>query len=170
MVCNTRERKGKTSCSSRPIPEKELKDATIKIMEKSEFTREYFKRKAEKVLIYGDRIEFILLSGKVSTIRREYSGERGSNPFFCKIYCGYCGDIFHRANWKKQGKVWLCSKRDGDYKVKKIKEDEIIKASKHFIGEDYGGKVVEYIDKIYIKDDTVTFIFKDGMVKIWQRK
>lgn len=81
-----------------------------------------------------------------------------------------CGDIFHRTNWKKQGKVWICSKRNGSCKVKKIREDEIIEASKSFLGEDYGGKVVEYIDKIYIKDDSVTFTFKDGTVKIWQRK
>lgn len=169
-VCNTRERKGKNVCSSRPILENELKEATIKIMGKSEFTREDFKKKAEKILVYGDRIDFILLSGKNSSVKREYSGERGSNPFFCKIYCGYCGDIFHRANWKKQGKVWLCSKRNGDCKVKRIRENEVIEVSRSFLGDDYGGKVVEYIDKIHIKDDTVAFTFKDGMVKIWQRK
>lgn len=169
-VCNTRERKGKNVCSSRPILENELKEATIKIMGKSEFTREDFKKKTEKILVYGDRIDFILLSGKNSSVKREYSGERGSNPFLCKIYCGYCGDIFHRANWKKQGKVWLCSKRNGDCKAKRIRENEVIEASRSFLGDDYGGKVVEYIDKIHIKDDTVAFTFKDGMVKIWQRK
>ena len=169
-ICNTRERKGKTSCTSRPILEKVLKKAAMKIMGEENFSRHEFRNKVEKVIVYGDRIDFILCDGGVSSIKREYSGERGSNPFFCKIYCGYCGDIFHRANWKKQGKVWLCSKRNGDCKVKRMRENEVIEASRSFLGDDYGGKVVEYIDKIHIKDDTVAFTFKDGMGKIWQRK
>jgi phage integrase family site-specific recombinase len=169
-ICNTRERKGKTSCTSRPILEKELKKAAMKIMGEENFSRHEFRNKVEKVIVYGDRIDFILCDGGVSSIKREYSGERGSNPYFCKIYCSNCGDILHRAKWSSEGKVWICSKTCGECSVRHIKENEIFEASKHFLGEDYNGKVVEYIDKIYISNEEAKFIFKDGTVKIWQRK
>lgn len=61
-------------------------------------------------------------------------------------------------------------KKNGNCKVRKISEHEIIEASRHFLGEYYQGKVVEYIDKIYVKNDDLSFIYKDGSVKIWQRK
>ena len=76
----------------------------------------------------------------------------------------------HRAKWSSEGKVWICSKTCGECSVRHIKENEIFEASKHFLGEDYNGKVVEYIDKIYISNEEAKFIFKDGTVKIWQRK
>lgn len=169
-VCNQKERKGLKACSSRPILEKELFGAATSIMGRSDLSRTEFKGKVEKVVVYGDRIEFELTDGKITSIKRVYSEERESNPFFCKIYCGYCGDIFFRANWKKLGRVWMCSKKNGDCSVKRIYEDEIIEVCKTFLGNDYEGKVVEYIEKIYIKDDTASFNYKDGRVKIWQRK
>lgn len=169
-VCNTRERKGKTVCSSRPITENELKKAAIKIMGKEDFARHEFQSRIEEVIIYGDRLEFMHTSGKISSIKREYSGERGSNPYLCKIYCSNCGDILYRTKWSSEGKVWICSKTCGACNASYIKESEIIEISKHFLGEDYKGKVVEYIDKISVSNDNVKFIYKDGKVKIWQRK
>lgn len=168
--CNKRERKGKHTCSSRPIYENELFEAVKTIMGKEDYSRTEFLDKVSKVIVYGDRIEFILQNGKVSSIRRVYTGKRGSNPFTCKIYCGYCKDIFYRTNWGKQSIVWICTKRNRNCKVRKISEHEIIEASRHFLGEYYQGKVVEYIDKIYVKNDDVSFVYKDGSVKIWQRK
>lgn len=165
-VCNTRERKGVDECDSRPISEKELILEADKVMESKVWTKEEFKNKVEKIMVYGDRLEFVLKNKKLKLIKRVYTGKRGSNPYTNKIFCEHCGEKMIRANSSRHSKAWYCTGKDN----RALKEKELIEASVYFFAEEYQGKIVEYVDKIEVGGDTVEFKLRDGGVKVWQRK
>lgn len=165
-VCNNRERNGMASCDSRPISEEELYDSTYEIMGSNDYSVDEFKEKISKIIVYGDRLEFVLKNNKIKSIIRHYTGLRGSNPFTNKIYCGECNSKCIRKKAGKRGKAWYCSKSD----VKPLYEQELIKACIYLFGNDYQGKIVEYIKKIIVLEKIVSFEYKDGDVKTWQRE
>ena len=167
-VCNTRERKGMKSCECRPIWETELIDAATQVLGGT-FDESAFSREVKQVTIYSDRIEFSMQNGNCKTILREYSGQRGQNAFTNKIWCGSCGCKCKRSNYGKK-KVWCCSHPRTMCQMKRLPENELFEAAERLLGENFQVKVAADIERIIVFDDTVNFEFKNGTVKIWQRK
>ena len=54
--------------------------------------------------------------------------------------------------------------------MKRLPENELLEAAERLLGENFQAKVVADIERIIVFDDTVNFEFKNGTVKIWQRK
>ena len=54
--------------------------------------------------------------------------------------------------------------------MKRLPESELLEAAKKLLGENFRAKVASDIERIIVSDDTVNFEFKNGTVKIWQRK
>ena len=168
--CNTRERKGRESCDSRPIKEEELVAAVRTVMEKDDFDTAELRRKVSKIVIHGDRIDFHLVNGRIKKIARIYNGQRGSNPFTNKVYCTSCGSKCERDTWMKGTKVWSCSQPRTKCRLKRLPESELREAAASFFGNGYEGKIVQNVERITISDDTVIFHLKEGGAYRWQRQ
>lgn len=54
--------------------------------------------------------------------------------------------------------------------MKRLSENELLEATKKLLGKNFKAKVAADIERITVFDDTVNFEFKNGTVKIWQRK
>ena len=161
--CNTKERKGMSVCSSRPISEEELNDVAEQAV--GRICDEDFRKAVACIIIYGDRIEFQLSNGRTKNILRHYSGKRGSNPYTNKVYCECCGKKCER-NSVKGMKLWHCS----FCKEKDLKETDLISASKSIFGDNYGGQIVEAVEKTMITSKTVKFIMKNGETRQWEKE
>ena len=168
--CNTRERKGRESCDSRPIKEEELAAAVRTVMEKDDFDTAELRRKVSKIVIYGDRIDFHLVNGRIKKTARIYNGQRGSNPFTNKVYCASCGSKCERDTWTKGTKVWACSQPRTKCRLKRLPESELKEAAESLFGDCYEGKIVQNVERIVISDDEVIFQLKEGGAYRWQRQ
>ena len=168
--CNTRERKGRESCDSRPIKEEELVAAVRTVMEKEDFDATKLRRKVSKIVIYGDRIDFHLVNGHIKKTARIYNGQRGSNPFTNKVYCASCGSKCERDIWTKGAKVWSCSQPRIKCRLKRLPESELKEATESLFGDCYEGKIVQNVKRIVISDDEVIFQLKEGGAYRWQRQ
>ncbi len=160
-ICNNKERK--KACDSRPIMESELIAATEQVLGTDIAT---FTKEIQHVTVFGDRIEFMFQSGQVKTVTRQYYLSRRSNPFVKKVYCS-CGRKCERDNSTRGTglKVWKCP---ACHQI--IKQAELVQASKETLGENYGGQVVEHVEKIILENEKFTFEMKGGASKEWQRK
>ena len=78
--CNTRERKGRESCDSRPIKEEELVAAVRTVMEKDDFDTAELRRKVSKIVIHGDRIDFHLVNGRIKRPPESTQGSAAAIP------------------------------------------------------------------------------------------
>ena len=168
--CNTRERKGRKSCDSRPIKEEELVAAVRTVMEKDDFDAAGLKRKVSKIVIHGDRIDFHLVNGRIKKTARIYNGQRGSNPFTNKVYCASCDSKCERDTWTKGIKVWSCSQPRTKCRLKRLPESELKEATESLFGDCYEGKIVQNVKRIVISDDEVIFQLKEGGAYRWQRQ
>ena len=168
--CNTRERKGRESCDSRPIKEEELVAAVRDVMEKDDFDTAELRRKVSKIVIYGDCVEFHLVNGRIKKIARIYNGQRGSNPFTNKVYCASCGSKCERDTWTKGTKVWSCSQPRTKCGLKRLPESELREAAASFFGDGYEGKIVQNVERITVSDNEVIFQLKEGGAYRWQRQ
>ena len=168
--CNTKERKGSTACDSRPIKEEELVAAVRAVMEKDDFDTAELRRKVSKIVIYGDCVELHLTNGRIKKTARIYNGQRGSNPFTNKVYCGSCGSKCERDTWTKGIKVWSCSQPRTKCRLKRLTESELKQAAESFFGDGYEGKIVQNVERIIISDDEVIFQLKEGGAYRWQRQ
>ena len=168
--CNTRERKGRESCDSRPIKEEELVAAVRIVMEKDDFDTVELKRKVSKIVIHGDCVEFHLTNGRIKKTARIYNGQRGSNPFTNKVYCASCGSKCERDTWTRGTKVWACSQLRTKCGLKQLSESELKEAAESFFGDGYEGKIVQNVKRIVISDDEVIFQLKEGGAYRWQRQ
>ena len=168
--CNTRERKGRESCDSRPIKEEELVAAVRTVMEKEDFDATKLRRKVSKIVIYGDRIDFHLVNGRIKKTARIYNGQRGGNPFTNKVYCASCGSKCERDIWTKGAKVWSCSQPRIKCRLKRLPESELKEATESLFGDCYEGKIVQNVKRIVISDDEVIFQLKEGGAYRWQRQ
>ena len=168
--CNTRERKGRESCDSRPIKEEELAAAVRTVMEKDDFDAAELRRNVSKIVIHGDRIDFHLVNGRIKKIARIYNGQRGSNPFTNKVYCASCGSKCERDTWTKGAKVWSCSQPRMKCGLKRLPESELKVAAESLFGDGYEGKIVQNVERITISDDEVIFQLKEGGAYRWQRQ
>ena len=169
-VCNTRERKGRHICDSRPIKEEELVAAVRAVMEKDDFDTVELKRKVSKIVIHGDCVEFHLTNGRIKKTARIYNGQRGSNPFTNKVYCASCGSKCERDTWTRGTKVWACSQLRTKCGLKQLSESELKEAAESFFGDGYEGKIVQNVKRIVISDDEVIFQLKEGGAYRWQRQ
>ena len=169
-ACNTRERKGRESCDSRPIREEELVAAVRTVMEKEDFDAAELKRKVSKIVIHGDRIDFHLVNGRIKKIARIYNGQGGSNPFTNKVYCASCDSKCERDTWTKGTKVWACSQPRTKCGLKRLPESELKEAAESLFGDGYEGKIVQNVERIIISDDEVIFQLKEGGAYRWQRQ
>ena len=168
--CNTRERKGRESCDSRPIKEEELGAAVRTVMEKDDFDAAELRRKVSKIVIHNDCVEFHLTNGRIKKTARSYTGQRGSNPFTNKVYCASCGSKCERDTWTKGAKVWACSQPRTKCRLRRLPESELREAAASFFGNGYEGKIVQNVKRIVISDDTVLFHLKEGGAYRWQRQ
>ena len=168
--CNTKERKGSTACDSRPIKEEELVAAVRAVMEKDDFDTAELRRKVSKIVIYGDCVELHLTNGRIKKTARIYNGQRGSNPFTNKVYCGSCGSKCERDTWTKGIKVWACSQPRTKCQLRRLPESELREAAASFFGNGYEGKIVQNVERIIISDDEVIFQLKEGGAYRWQRQ
>ena len=168
--CNTRERKGRESCDSRPIKEGELVAAVRTVMEKDDFDVAELRHKMSKIVIHGDCVEFHLTNGRIKKTARIYNGQRGSNPFTNKVYCASCGSKCERDTWTKETKVWSCSQPRTKCGLKRLPESELKEAAESFFGDGYEGKIVQNVKRIVISDDEVIFQLKEGGAYRWQRQ
>ena len=168
--CNTRERKGRKSCDSRPIKEEELVTAVRTVMEKDDFDTAELRRKVSKIVIYGDCVELHLTNARIKKTARIYNGQRGSNPFTNKVYCASCGSKCERDTWTKGTKVWACSQPRTKCRLKQLPESELKEAAESFFGDCYEGKIVQNVERIVISDDEVIFQLKEGGAYRWQRQ
>ena len=169
-ACNTRERKGRESCDSRPIKEEELVAAVRIVMEKEDFDAAELKRKVSKIVIHGDRIDFHLVNGRIKKTARIYNGQRGCNPFTNKVYCASCGSKCERDTWTKGIKVWACSQPRTKCRLKRLTESELKEAAESLFGDGCEGKIVQNVEWIVISDDEVIFHLKEGGAYRWQRQ
>ena len=168
--CNTRERKGRESCDSRPIKEEALVAVVRTVMEKDDFDAAELKRKVFKIVIHGDRIDFHLVNGRIKKTARIYNGQRGSNPFTNKVYCASCGSKCERDTWTKGTKVWACSQPRTKCRLKRLTESELREAAASFFGDCCEGQIVQNVERISISDDEVIFQLKEGGAYRWQRQ
>ena len=168
--CNTRERKGRESCDSRPIKEEELVAAVRTVMEKDDFDTAELRHKVSKIVIHGDCVEFHLINGHIKKTARIYNGQRGSNPFTNKVYCASCGSKCERDTWTRGTKVWACSQLRTKCGLKQLSESELKEAAESFFGDGYEGKIVQNVKRIVISDDEVIFQLKEGGAYRWQRQ
>ena len=168
--CNTRERKGRSVCDSRPIKEEELVAAVRAVMKKEDFDAAELRRKVSKIVVHGDCVEFHMANGRVKRIARKYTGERGNNPFINKIYCASCGSKCERHNWTKGNKVWVCSQPRTKCQLKRLPESELREAAASFFGDCCAGQIVQSVERIIISDDEVVFHLKEGGAYRWQRQ
>lgn len=169
-VCNTRERKGRHICDSRPIKEEELVAAVRTVMEKDDFDAAALKRKVSKIVIHGDCVEFHLANGRIKNIARTYTGQRGSNPFTNKVYCASCGSKCERDTWTKGTKVWSCSQPRTKCQLRRLFESELQQAAISLLGDGYEGKIVQDIARIEIDTEEIIFHRKEGGAYRWQRQ
>ena len=54
--------------------------------------------------------------------------------------------------------------------MKRLPESELLEAAEGLLGENFHAKVAADIERIIVFDDALNFEFKNGTVKIWQRK
>ena len=168
--CNTRERKGRESCDSRPIKEEELVAAVRAVMEKNNFDAAELRRKVSKIVIHNDCVEFHLINGHIKKTARIYTGQRGSNPFTNKVYCASCGSKCERDTWTRGTKVWACSQLRTKCGLKRLPESELKQAAESLLGDGYEGKIAQNVERITISDDEVIFQLKEGGAYRWQRQ
>ncbi len=170
-VCNTRERKGTSVCDMHILREMELETATESVVGK--VTDDEFCRLVEKIVVYGDRIEFYLNDGRVKNVGRKYGGTLMNNGFKGRLFCGKCGTPLRRFSWKPCVKAirWGCPAPKSQCTLKVLTDDELRRATASILEVTDGEPAfVERVRKMQVFDDKLRYELKDGTVKIWQRE
>ena len=164
IECNRRKVK---KCDLLPIGEQELKDITDGILGKREVL--------ETIILFDDHIDFYIKGGKVKTHIRKYPPNGYNKTCFSrKVVCGVCGNTFVRMKSGNR-KVWMCKAKKHDKNactVDYINESELIEAAVEVLGtdENYEMKFYCEMEKAVVYGTKIEFYFKEGSVKVWQRR
>ena len=147
------------ACDLRPLFETDLEDAVARVFGGDQADRDRFRQ----ITLGNADITFTFTDGRQKAIPRIYTGERGNNPFARKIFCG-CGRMMERDN--RNGKrVWCCR----GCGLKRLPEADLINAASAILGDRWQGRIAEEIDRIEVRAEDLTFLFKTGEVITWQR-
>lgn len=167
-VCNTRERKGMKQCDMRPLVETELEKAAISAF--GEMPVDEFRAQVGRIIIFGDRVEFLLSNGKRKRVEREYGGYKARNGFSGRLVCGICGAKLERDTIRSIHS-WGCTTLRSACSLKRIKENELRQAAgKALSTKDCEPAFVERVKQAVVYNDHISFEFKDGTVKTWTRE
>ncbi len=172
LVCNTRERKGKSVCCSKPIYEEELKKDFCKAFKLDEFDEKYLKDHVSLVTIGLDGIYFKLRQGKTRQITRTY--KKGYGAFSGKIKCGCCGSYLKSDTWnigqkgkRVKTKIWNCR----SCKLKRLYDSEFRKALIETTKEkNVDSYFLQYIENAVVYEDHIEINHKNGERKVWERE
>lgn len=190
-ICRTKSEKGAKSCSAKSIPEKKLKAVCAEVLGIEVFDETVFTEKIQQIIVLGeDTLEFHFKDGTIqqrkwaSTAktdwwtdeRRKEWGERHKNKarnpnrafyneFTGFIKCGNCGE-----NYRSQGttyadgtkeRYWRCCKSCGNTGIKHSTMQKLVcdvLSIKEFSEE----QMDAVMEKVIVKEGTVTFCFQDG--------
>lgn len=198
-VCNTYDKRRKAECTSKAIPENQLKKICTEVLGLTEFDEDTFLTRVEKIVVVGqDVLEFHFIDGRVlqkkwkssaridcwsEERRREWSerhknkntnpNKKHINAFAGFIKCGRCGANFQgQLNTYTDGtkeRYWRCHAVCGN---KAIKESTLKELVSEVLGlDEYAeDKMDEAMDKAVIADNKVTFHFKDEHTEIRRYK
>ncbi len=198
-VCKTYDRRGKSGCASKAIPENQLKRICTEVLGLTEFDEDIFLKQVEQIIVIGkDVLEFHFADGRVLQKKwktsamtdwwlekrhREWSewhNDKGINPygkylnaFTGFIKCGKCG-----VNFQGQSKTYADGTKDRYWRCREVCGNTAIKEStlKALVSEVLGldeyaeDKMDEAMEKAVIADNNVTFHFKDGHMEIREYK
>ena len=172
-VCNTRERKGSGACDMRPVMETELEAAAGRAL--GEIDETEFRRQVRQILIYGDRIEFRMADGKAKCAERQYGGYKVRSGFTGRLVCGECGAKLGRDTWRNKSggivKSWGCTGPRCSCSLRRLAEDELRRATAAMLGTQACEPVfVEKVRRAAVSSKSITYEFKDGTVKTWERE
>ena len=164
--CNTRERKGKAACDSRPIYETELMDMTVQALGLDAFDEDIVKARVELITVSSDAITFDLVGGKQKRVMRKY--KKGNSGFSGKVICGNCGSTLESDTWKMgpagqkvNHKVWVCR----GCKAHRLMDSELRDAASEVLGSDNCEALfAEQIKNAVNYEDYIEFIDKKGTV------
>ena len=190
-VCQTYDRKGKSACSAKSIPEKKLKTVCAEVLELDAFDEDVFTERVEQItVISDDTLEFHFTDG--STLRKAWKstaktdwwtderrrewGERHKNKktnpnrnrfnaFTGFIKCGKCGENYRSQGVTyadgTKGRYWRCCKACGN---SGIKDSTIRNLVCDVLGlTEYSEEKMDAVmEKAVVADNTVTFHYKDG--------
>ncbi len=169
--CNVAERKGIASCGIRRIYEEELEEAAVLAVGKISDAK--FRRLVQQIVLYNDRIEFQMAEGKTKSILRQKKYPNGQDEFTRKVFCGTCGKPLQRKavrNGRKK-RAFLCQNPQCPQHPKKLPESDFKQVAEEMLRtSDCETAFTEHVRRAVVSDSTVTFEFKDGRVKTWQRK
>lgn len=176
-VCNTKERKGKEICDMRPVTESELMQSACEALCMDSYSGDAVRERVARITIHGDRIEFSMKNGRVKNAARRYGGYKRRSGFSGKIKCRICGGSCECDSWrlghegqKEKVKVWICPSGRERCSLHRIMEGELRRAAESFFGGGYEAAFVQEIREVAADNEKLDFIFKDGMVKTWQRE
>ena len=171
-VCNTRERKGKEMCDSRPIFETELMDMTVQALGLDEFDENVVKTKVEYITVNSDAITFELTNRKQIRVARKY--KKGYSGFSGKVKCANCGEALVSDTWKMgpagkkvKHKVWICN----GCKAPRLMDSDLRKAASEVLGNDNcEASFAEKIKYAINDENCIQFVDKKGKVTEWQKE
>ena len=171
-TCNTKERKGKEMCDSRPIYETELMDMTVQALGLDAFDENIVKTKVERITVNSDAITFDLINGKQKRIIRKY--KKGYSGFSGKVKCGNCGETLVSDTWnigpvgqKVKQKVWICN----GCKAPRVMDFDLRKAASEVLGRDNCEALfAEHIKYAINYEHCIKFVDKKGKVTEWQKE
>lgn len=172
LVCNTRERKGKAVCCSKPIYEEELKADFCTEFKLDGFDEKYLKDHVSLVTIGLDSIYFKPKKGKKRQITRTY--KKGYGAFSGKIKCGCCGSCLESDTWnigqkgkKVKTKIWKCR----GCNLKRLYDSELRKALIEMTEEkNVDSYFLQHIENAVVYEQRIEINHKNGERKIWERE
>lgn len=162
-VCQTYDRKGKSKCDSKCIPEKTLKRICCEVLNMESFNEDIFLQKIDHITMVGkDEMEFFFNDGHTQKVswqskarkvcwtetRRAAAGARqmnrnnnpGSGAFTGMIHCPSCSSNFRRQARKyadgSSGDYWHCPNRSGCENKNIVLESLLKKLSCEVLGMD----------------------------------
>ena len=169
--CNASERKGRMICDVHHVHEDELEAAAILAV--GEMDDAAFRRTVRQIVLHDDRIEFCFTDGKEKNIPRKRWYLNGQDGFSGKLFCGMCGKPLRRKAEKngQKRRFLFCQNPHCPKKPKKLPEADFRRAAKTMLKtSDCESAFVGRVRRAVLSDSSVSFEFKDGKVKSWQRK